>query len=308
MHEMSDKPLLSLCIPTYNRAEVLDETLRVLFADPDFDPLKVEVVVCDNCSEDRTPEVAARYPLVRYFRNEENIRDANFSQALQHGSGEYLKLMNDTVRLVPGGLKLMLDTIEDSLASREPLFFYEWNRNLRPQTVCCPDVGSFLCKASVRVTWIANFGCWRRNLPVVEDRSGAALQLLQVVWSIRIVEAGPPPVKICFGHYCTVAAGKGAPKGGYNVFRVFVANYLSLVEECRHKGVITRAQYRKTKFGLFRHFVSRRVVWLLFRSKHITGFDNRGAWQIVLEHYGCQPYFYLITFYKSLHYLLRGCR
>ena len=119
---------------------------------------------------------------------------------------------------------------------------------------------------------------------------------------------GTPPAKICFGHYCTVAAGTGAAKGGYNVFRVFVANYLTIVEECLRRGVVSRAQYRKAKSRLFRRFVARRVVWLLFRSKHITRFDNREAWRIVLEHYGRQPYFYLITFYKSLHYLLRGCR
>ena len=305
---MEERPWLSLCIPTYNRAEVLDRTLRALFDDPDFDPRKIEVVVCDNCSEDRTPEVAARYPQVRYFRNAENIRDANFSQALQHGRGEYLKLMNDTVRFVPGGLKLMLDTVGRHLATREPLFLYEWNRSRQPVTVVCPDVGSFICEASVRATWIANFGCWRRDAGVTDDRSGAALQLLQGVWSIRIAEAGPPPAKICFGHYCTVAAGTGAAKGGYNVFRVFVANYLTIVEECLRRGVVSRAQYRKAKSRLFRRFVARRVVWLLFRSKHITRFDNREAWRIVLEHYGRQPYFYLITFYKSLHYLLRGCR
>ena len=206
---MEERPWLSLCIPTYNRAEVLDRTLRALFDDPDFDPRKIEVVVCDNCSEDRTPEVAARYPQVRYFRNAENIRDANFSQALQHGRGEYLKLMNDTVRFVPGGLKLMLDTVGRHLATRGPLFLYEWNRSRQPETVVCPDVGSFICEASVRATWIANFGCWRRDAGVTDDRSGAALQLLQVVWSIRIAEAGPPPRQNLFR---TLLHGRGGDR------------------------------------------------------------------------------------------------
>lgn len=299
-------PLLSLCIPTYNRAEVLDETLRTLFADADFDPERIEVVVCDNCSQDRTPEVAARHSQVRYFRNAENIRDANFSQALLHGTGEYLKLMNDTVRFVPGGLKRMLDAIESEREMQRPLFLYERGRS--PETVCCPDAGSFISEASVRATWIANFGCWRRDRHVVEDLSGSPLQLLQVVWSFRIAETAPPPVKVCYGHYCNVVAGKGAPKGGYSVFRVFVDNYLSLVDDCRRKGVVTPAQYRKTKYRLFRRFVARRVVWLLFRSEQIAGFDNRDAWRIVMDHYGRQPYFYFITFYKSIHFLLRGCR
>lgn len=305
---MKARPLLSLCIPTYNRAGVLDGTLRSLFADPDFDPEMVEVVVCDNCSEDHTADVAARYPHVRYFRNPENIRDANFSQALMHGRGEYLKLMNDTLRLQSGGLKFMLETIRTNLGSREPLFLYEWNRARKPEIVVCDDLGKFICEASVRMTWIANFGCWRCDLPVVEDRSGAALQLLQMGWSLRIAEAGPPPVKIAYGHYCTVVSGPAAAKGGYNVFRIFVENYLSIVDERRKRGLLSFSQYQRAKCRLFRQFVSRRVVWLLFGSKHIAAFDNAGAWDILMKHYGRHPYFYLITFYKSLHFLLRGCR
>ena len=30
------RPLLSICIPTYNRAEILDKTLFLLFSNPDF--------------------------------------------------------------------------------------------------------------------------------------------------------------------------------------------------------------------------------------------------------------------------------
>lgn len=55
-----NRPLLSLCIPTYNRGEILRETLDTIVLSPDFDD-RVEVVICDNCSTDNTREISQEY-------------------------------------------------------------------------------------------------------------------------------------------------------------------------------------------------------------------------------------------------------
>lgn len=58
MNGMENKrPLLSICIPTYNRAEILDKTLFLLFSNPDFNVDEIEVVVSDNCSTDHTKQL-----------------------------------------------------------------------------------------------------------------------------------------------------------------------------------------------------------------------------------------------------------
>ena len=49
-------PLISICIPTYNRAELLDYCLENLAALKDCGR-PVEIVISDNGSTDRTPEV-----------------------------------------------------------------------------------------------------------------------------------------------------------------------------------------------------------------------------------------------------------
>jgi abequosyltransferase len=68
-------PLISICIPTYNRADLLDYCLEGLA------PLRdcgtpFEIVISDNGSTDRTPEViqahASRNPLIRSHRLPEN--------------------------------------------------------------------------------------------------------------------------------------------------------------------------------------------------------------------------------------------
>ena len=73
--------LLSICIPTYNRSKTLENTLNSLFSNPEFDSNKIEVIVSDNCSTDDTAQVVAKYPLVKYYCNKENVKDLNFANA-----------------------------------------------------------------------------------------------------------------------------------------------------------------------------------------------------------------------------------
>ena len=57
---MIEKPLLSICIPTYNRAELLRDNLEHIVSDPDFDD-EVEIVISDHCSTDETRTVGEEY-------------------------------------------------------------------------------------------------------------------------------------------------------------------------------------------------------------------------------------------------------
>ncbi|MFP5236272.1 MAG: glycosyltransferase family 2 protein [Acidobacteriota bacterium] len=91
--------LLSICIPTYNRAVFLAECLESLAL---FDAAlwdNVEIVVSDNASTDNTKEVVERYRdriPIRYFRNATNIGgERNFFAAARHGLGEYVWVFGD---------------------------------------------------------------------------------------------------------------------------------------------------------------------------------------------------------------------
>ena len=89
-----EKPLLSICIPTYNRAEYLAKSLDSLIVQPEFS--QIEVVISDNASTDNTEEVCKhyreKYPNIVYYRNQENILDRNFPTVLMRGTGAYRKL------------------------------------------------------------------------------------------------------------------------------------------------------------------------------------------------------------------------
>ena len=107
---MNQSPILSLCIPTYNRANILEKTISRIVSCRSFDS-DVELVISDNCSTDNTRQVcehfAAKYDNVKYYCNEKNTLDYNFIQVLNRGKGQYLKLLNDWCYPTEEGLAIM---------------------------------------------------------------------------------------------------------------------------------------------------------------------------------------------------------
>ena len=90
-------PKLSICIPTRNRARYLEELLESLKNQQDE---RVEVVVSDNASSDKTNDVCARYanliPGFRYYRNTTNIGAVpNLRQVMRMARGEWVWPMGD---------------------------------------------------------------------------------------------------------------------------------------------------------------------------------------------------------------------
>lgn len=90
-------PLVSLCVPTRNRARDLVESLKTIVGQQ-YDPL--EILISDNCSDDDTErvcrELAASDPRVRYVRHDTNIglhRNHNF--CFDESRGEFMCFFHD---------------------------------------------------------------------------------------------------------------------------------------------------------------------------------------------------------------------
>jgi glycosyltransferase involved in cell wall biosynthesis len=59
--DISLQPILSICVPTFNRARYLECLLQDLSEQIGNLGVSYEVLVGDNCSNDSTPEVVAKY-------------------------------------------------------------------------------------------------------------------------------------------------------------------------------------------------------------------------------------------------------
>lgn len=110
------KPLLSVCIPTYNRAHLLESALYTLA--PQIKALagQVELVVSDNCSPDQTPQVVERaheWGPIRYFRNEENVDIKNFDLCVERAAGEFVWIVGDDDLVRGDGIHKVLGVLQD---------------------------------------------------------------------------------------------------------------------------------------------------------------------------------------------------
>lgn len=110
--------ILSIAIPTWNRAGFLQQNLRQLNKEISTVPdANIEVIVSDNCSTDQTSDVVREAVsaglAVRYIRNKENIGwGRNFFQCFNLAAGRYVMVLGDDDFLLDGTLARVIEQID----------------------------------------------------------------------------------------------------------------------------------------------------------------------------------------------------
>lgn len=110
---------LSICIPTYNRAALLRETLERLERDQHCFQ---ELVIVDDASPDDTPAVVeefrARFPALRFFRHSKNQGPPrNYHACLALGTSDLLFMLSDDDALLPARIRDAVALLESDPAS-----------------------------------------------------------------------------------------------------------------------------------------------------------------------------------------------
>ena len=110
--------LLSICIPTFNRASSLKVCLNTILSETADLSEKVEVIVSDNASTDDTANVIAalnKSGNFRYYRNETNLGSAkNFFKLVdEYAQGEFAWVLGDDDFIMPGSVHEVVSIIED---------------------------------------------------------------------------------------------------------------------------------------------------------------------------------------------------
>jgi GT2 family glycosyltransferase len=105
----SERPLVSVVIPVFNRADLTLQCLEALSSEA---AVGLEVIVIDNASSDATADLFERIHGIRYVRNPENV---HFLEASNQGAalatGASLLFLNSDTRLLPGSIGAALETL-----------------------------------------------------------------------------------------------------------------------------------------------------------------------------------------------------
>ena len=112
---MTFRPLISVCMPVYNTEQYLSQAIASVLAQS-YDHL--ELIVCDNYSTDRSPQIAQEFasdPRVRFIANARNVGFAgNMQKVTSLARGQLLTIIGADDVMLPDTLAIYVHAIEES--------------------------------------------------------------------------------------------------------------------------------------------------------------------------------------------------
>ncbi|MBT2287731.1 glycosyltransferase [Paenibacillus albidus] len=291
-----NQPLLSICIPTYNRASNLDTCLQSIFSQIGDCPL-IEVDVSDNASTDDTPHVVERYmedySNLRYSRNDSNLgADRNILSVTDHARGIFIKLQGDDDFFIDHSLLPLLSILQKH-ADCGVVHINVLNGDGRVYRG--EGAASYLETIGYAATFITSTILRREDWHQVGEKTlfnGSSLN--QFYFQFAVLSAINPKYVIVNSSMFTYASNE--PRE-YNFGEVFVRSYLKVLNHFIGNG-LTEEVIRLDKHRLLHSYL---IPWYQrirrFYDKEITaGFE-----EIFTENFAEEAYYqYAIDWFRSV--------
>ena len=127
-------PILTIAVPTWNRAAILDKALAALLPQIENNKDSIEVVISDNASDDNTKQVIETYVtkfnalnIVHFTQSENTGYYGNFKKCRELSNGDYFWLLSDNDYVANG----LIDYILDILKGHKPSFIFlrDWKHD-----------------------------------------------------------------------------------------------------------------------------------------------------------------------------------
>ena len=311
-------PLLSICIPTFNRGEILEQTIRSYLNNKEFDDT-VEIIISDNASTDNTQEICKSFiqenKNIKYYRNKENIRERNFICVLNYATGEYLKLTNDWICADEKSLRYIKATIRENIKQRKPIFFtndYIYTKK-KNSIIECENLDHYVQAISTFVTSSNCFGVWKEQWDNIKNKDKYIYTMLpHVDWSYQIVAQHNGCILYDTTILFPIGVNKLGKRSGYNWFQIHLDYYYRIMQPYVENKYITSQTLKQDKLYLLEHFKSELIKIYTLIPKQNWQFDTKRTFKYLWKYYYNIPifYFYILTYpfwgsYFSIKYILR---
>jgi len=297
--EVKENKLLSICIPTFNRAQYLKNTLNNIIEQKKFSE-SCEIIISDNNSTDKTRDVgeyfSEKYENVRYYCNETNIgAERNFLKLLNYGQGKYLKLHNDRACFYENKLNELVEYLEH--IDHSVIFLLNGHtKHKNNEIIECQNFNAFVQIVSFWSTWMAGIIFKNSDYMNLKEKDRAiGSELLQTDIMFRLISQSRKSLII---NKKTIHIPAVPLKGGYNFFEVLICNYLSLYDDYLNNGLLDLKTYKMEKAKLLKYLILPKYTEVvLMNSKKYRFHGNRDAKKIFLKYFGYKSLLFLLPVY-----------
>jgi len=300
-------PILSICIPTYNRKTYLENTLDNLTREPLFvNTDQIQIVISDNCSTDDTQALcekfAKKFPSkIKYIRQPEPLfAPLNIYGVLDYADGEYIKLQNDNIYFKPTELEKFVKIIQQE---QKDIIFCINRENPKGETLVSYDnISDIVAAISYMTTWMVTYCFKRTSYKKLENPHRCMQQWVTSVDVLfRMVEQGNSLVCYYKNIFCIQPIEqKGA---SYNIAEVFGKNYLNLLKEQVNKGQLSLSVFNKEK----RKLLLKHINPFYFDIRGQYTFQRTGYFKFLWADYRKNLYFYAALVPMFLGKVFFGC-
>jgi glycosyltransferase involved in cell wall biosynthesis len=281
--EISIQPLLTIAIPTYNRATYLDlclSRIREELNSLSFHQRNlVKVYVSNNASTDNTAEVISSYQQIgagefEVIHNLSNIgAECNVTQCFKAARTPYVWVLGDDDVILPSGLDKILKVLNQEDVDVLYLNNYWFKDDYKTKPKGNVKHGIFIYKRALDFARSTNVMLTFISSLIV--RSGLNLErylsvtsgsnLPQMGWVLPLLQNGKCFVTI----EDWVIAAKGSNSGGYGLVQVFGKNLVKITNDIlKDKPLLARAIQNGTIVNFFPSFI------LEFRKGNSQFSDN----------------------------------
>ena len=290
------QPVLSICIPIYNRINFLKRHLDQYLKCKSLFDEKIHLFISDNCSKDDLRSLINEYSNkglnIDYSRNKENIGpDGNFIKCFNSAKGKYIWLLGSDDVPVDG----FVESLVDILGSHDYGYLFLNHNSKERQLTEYNDPKDLLDKVHIWITFMSANIFKTEFVKNVNGENYMGTYLIQVPYFLEGIAAGQ--TNAIFNYNWIQDGNDAANNGGYNFFKVFVDNLLSLVYERVEKQQIDTDCYEQFKRSIYKNFVRGYVFDLLIKRNNNKRerFNSDKGWKILMKHYRFKPYFYVLT-------------
>lgn len=281
-------PLISICIPTYNRVDALEKCLEAIICNKAYSKEEIEIVVSDNASTDGTEELMTsfvkQHEHVVYHRNDVNIGgEANFLKVLSLGSGQFLKLLNDYCVFCTDGLTFLVDLVRQCVGKNQMLLFVNDKKYHQRQMFECDSLDKVVSLSYWNMSWIGSYGYWKDVFMSLSDHLAAKdTQFLQIDWFLRQFAKTK---KCCVGRYHFLdVISFNSMVGGYDFMKVHTTNFLGMFERASKEELLSEKALVDLKKHLF-FALLKRYYQLHVKQRKGYAFDMSNGLDLFYKHF-----------------------